>query len=308
MTKNPNTKPFTDCSKPLLPAVLSLFDGMSCGQIALNKIGFEYGEYYASEIDKYAIQVTQKNYPNTKQIGSVTEVKAIDLPKIELLYGGSPCQGFSIAGKKLNFEDDRSKLFLEFVRLKNELNPKYFLLENVRMKDDIADAIDELLGVKRIFIDSRDFTGHIRKRFYWTNIPIGELPKNDLKIKDIIGNSPFDKEMSFFLDRTPYAPKKSYDGIITINPKDNKNKQTWQRGRVYDIEGNCPTICASLFDLNITKDHKTYRKLTINECEKLQGVPENYTDGVPKGERGKMLGNGWTVDVIAHILSFIPQS
>ena len=306
--KNDNSTESSNACKPMLPSVLSLFDGMSCGQIALNKIGYKYGNYYASEIDKYAMQVTQNNYPNTKQIGSVTEVKAIDLPKIELLYGGSPCQGFSIAGKKLNFDDDRSKLFMEFVRLKNELKPKYFLLENVRMKDDIADAIDELLGVKRIFIDSRDFTGHIRKRYYWTNIEVGEFPKNDLKIKDIIDENPFDKEMSFFLDRTLYSPTKSYDGIITINPKDNKNKQTWQRGRVYDIEGNCPTICASLFDLNITKDHKNYRKLSINECEKLQGVPKDYTDGVPKGERGRMLGNGWTVDVIAHILSFIPQS
>ena len=122
--------------------VLSLFDGMSCGQIALNKLGIKYDNYFASEIDKYAIQVTQKNYPNTKQIGSVTEVKGEDLPKIDLLIGGSPCQGFSIAGNKLNFDDDRSKLFFEFVRLKNELKPKYFLLENVKMKDEISNAID----------------------------------------------------------------------------------------------------------------------------------------------------------------------
>jgi len=281
--------------------VLSLFDGMSCGQIALNKLGIKYDNYFASEIDKYAIQVTQKNYPNTKQIGSVTEVRGEDLPKIDLLIGGSPCQGFSIAGNKLNFEDDRSKLFFEFVRLKNELKPKYFLLENVKMKDEIANAIDELLGVKRVFIDSRNFTGHIRKRYYWTNIPIEEIKSKEIKISDIIDNEPFDKDMNFFLDRTLYAPTESYDGIKTINPKDNKGKQTWQRGRVYDVDGNCPTICASLFDLNITKDHKRYRKLTINECEKLQGVPKNYTSGVPKGERGKMLGNGWTVDVIAHI-------
>ena len=227
--------------------VLSLFDGMSCGQIALTELGIKVDNYFASEIDKYAMQITQKNYPNTKQIGTVVDVKAENLPKIDLLYGGSPCQGFSIAGKKLNFEDDRSKLFMEFVRLKNELNPKYFLLENVRMKDDIADAIDELLGVKRIFIDSRDFTGHIRKRFYWTNIPVGKIPKTNLKIKDIIDENPFDKDMSFFLDRTPYSPTKSYDGI------------------------------------------------------KLQGVPKDYTDGVSKGQRGKMLGNGWTVGVVKHI-------
>ena len=286
--------------------VLSLFDGMSCGQIALCKANIEIENYYASEINKKAIKVTQYNYPNTIQLGDVLNVKAKDLPRIDLLMGGSPCQGFSIAGKKLNFEDSRSKLFFEFVRLKKELSPKYFLFENVRMKDEIADAIDELLGVKRVYIDSRDFTGLIRKRYYWTNIPIDTWESKDLKIKDIIDTSiPFDKDINFFLDRTKYDPSISYDGIITINPRDNKGKQTWQRGRVYDIKGNCPTICASLFDLNITKDHKTYRKLTIEECEKLQGVPKGYTSIVKKNDAGEMLGNGWTVDVIAHILKGI---
>lgn len=281
--------------------VLSLFDGMSCGQIALERAGVQVNNYFASEIDKHAIKVTQANYPNTKQLGSVVDVKAKDLPKIDLLIGGSPCQGFSIAGKKLNFDDERSKLFFEFVRLKNELNPKYFLLENVRMTDEIADAIDELLGVKRIYIDSRNFTGMIRKRYYWTNIPIGEIPTKNIAIEDLLDNETFDRDLNFFLDRTKYEPTTSYDGIITINPRDNKGKQTWQRGRVYDIKGSCPTICASLFDLNITKNHKTWRKLTINECEKLQGVPKDYTSIVSKNERGKQLGNGWTVDVIAHI-------
>ena len=282
--------------------VLSLFDGMSCGQIALDRLGIKVGNYYASEIDRYAIQVTQRNYPNTIQLGDIVELDTTNLPKIDLLIGGSPCQGFSVAGRKLNFDDDRSKLFFEFVRILKETKPKYFLLENVRMSDNIADAIDEELGVKRVYIDSRDFTGHIRKRYYWTNIPIPEWDKKDIKIKDIIDNEVrYDRDMDFFLDRTIYNPSESYDGIITINPRNKNGKQTWQRGRVYDIKGNCPTICASLFDLNITDDHKTYRKLTINECEKLQGVPADYTLGVPKGERGKMLGNGWTVDVIAHI-------
>lgn len=285
--------------------VLSLFDGMSCGQIALNKLGFKIDNYYASEVDKYAIQVAKNNYPNTKHIGDVTKADASELPKIDLLIGGSPCQGFSIAGKKLNFDDPRSNLFFEFVRLWKETKPKYFLLENVKMKDEIADAIDELLGVKRVFIDSRDFTGHIRKRYYWTNLPIDKIKPQKITLSEIIGDTPFNKDISFFLDRTPYAPTVSRDGIKTINPKDNSGRQTWQRGRVYDTTGNCPTICASLFDLNITKDHKYYRKLTINECEKLQGVPRDYTAGVPKTQRGKMLGNGWTVDVIAHILKNI---
>ena len=285
--------------------VLSLFDGISCGQIALERAGIEVENYFASEIDNHAIKVTQYNYQNTIQIGDVTKVKGSDLPKIDLLIGGSPCQGFSIAGKKLNFDDDRSKLFFEFVRLKNELNPKYFLLENVRMTDDIADAIDELLGVKRIYIDSRNFTGMIRKRYYWTNIPIGEIPTKNVSIEDLLDNEPFDRDLNFFLDRTKYEPTTSYDGIITINPRDNNGKQTWQRGRVYDIKGSCPTICASLFDLNITKDHKTWRKLTINECEKAQGVPKDYTSIVSKNERGKQLGNGWNVDTVAFIFSFL---
>lgn len=274
---------------------------MSCGQIALERAGIKVDNYFASEIDKYAIQVTQRNYPNIIQLGDVSEWYEWDLPKIDLLIGGSPCQGFSIAGKKLNFEDERSKLFFEYVKILEKTQPKYFLLENVRMPDKIADAIDEILGVKRVFIDSRNFTGHIRKRYYWTNIPINNWESKDLKLKDIIDKEEYDKDLNFLLDRTEYAPSESFDGIITINPRDKNGKQTWQRGRVYDVKGNCPTICATLFDLNITEDYKSYRKLTINECEKLQGVPKNYTSGIPKGERGKLLGNAWTVDVIAHI-------
>ena len=284
--------------------VLSLFDGMSCGRIALERANIKVDNYFSSEIDKYAIQIANKNYPQDaiNRLGDITKINGKVLPQIDLLIGGSPCQGFSIAGKKLNFEDERSKLFFEFVRLLKECKPKYFLLENVKMKDDIADAIDKILGVKRIFINSRNFTGMIRKRYYWTNIPISKIEPKEIKIKDIIDNNlSYDKNIDFFLNRTIYKPSTSQDGIITINPKDNKNKQTWQRGRVYDINGNCPTICATLFDLNITNDHKFYRKLTINECEKMQGVPNDYTDGVSYTERGRLLGNGWTVDVIAHI-------
>ena len=119
--------------------VLSLFDGMSCGQIALNRAGFKINKYYACEIDKWAIQITQANYPNTQQLGDVTKVSALDLPSIDLLIGGSPCQGFSFAGKGLNFEDPRSKLFFEFVRLLKECRPKYFLLENVLMKKEFQE-------------------------------------------------------------------------------------------------------------------------------------------------------------------------
>jgi DNA (cytosine-5)-methyltransferase 3A len=141
-------------AKPVLGVVLSLFDGMSCGQIALNKTGISYGKYYASEIDKHAIKVTQHNYPNTIQIGSVTDIKGTDLPQIDLLIGGSPCQGFSFSGKQLNFDDPRSKLFFEFVRLIKECKPKYWLLENVVMKKEFEQVITEHLGVEPVKINS----------------------------------------------------------------------------------------------------------------------------------------------------------
>ena len=151
--------------------VLSLFDGMSCGQIALNRLGIKISKYYASEIDKAPIKVTQHNYPDTIQVGDVTKVKGEDLPQIDLLIGGSPCQGFSFAGKKLNFEDPRSILFFEFVRLLDECKPTYFLLENVKMKKEWQDVISDLLGVQPMRINSSKFTAAKRDRLYWTNIP-----------------------------------------------------------------------------------------------------------------------------------------
>ena len=174
-------------AKPMLGVVLSLFDGMSCGQIALNRAGISYGKYYASEIDKHAIKVTQHNYPNTIQLGSVTDIKCTDLPKIDLLIGGSPCQGFSFAGKGLNFDDPRSKLFFEFVRLLEETKPKYFLLENVKMKQEFQDIISKQLGVKPILINSSLVSAQNRERLYWTNIPIQGLPNDKgLFLKDVI--------------------------------------------------------------------------------------------------------------------------
>jgi len=166
--------------------VLSLFDGMSCGQIALNKLGIKYDNYFASEIDKYAIQVTQKNYPNTKQIGSVTEVKGEDLPKIDLLFGGSPCQSFSIAGNGSGF-DGKSGLFWEFVKAKETLKPKYFFLENVKMKKEWEQVITDALCVEPIAINSKLFTAQNRPRLYWTNIPFDEnITDKEVYLKDVL--------------------------------------------------------------------------------------------------------------------------
>lgn len=184
--------------------VLSLFDGMSCGQIALNRADIPYSNYYASEIDKYAIKVTQHNYPNTIQLGDVTEVKSSDLPQIDLLIGGSPCQGFSFAGKQLNFDDPRSKLFFEFVRLLKECKPKFFLLENVKMKKEYQDVISEHLGVEPIEINSALVSAQNRKRLYWTNIPFDKnIEDKGILLKDIVhekaDNRLSEKELDYML-------------------------------------------------------------------------------------------------------------
>jgi DNA-cytosine methyltransferase len=186
--------------------VLSLFDGMSCGQIALDQLGIQVDNYFASEIDKYAIQVAKNNYPNMKHLGDVTTVNGSELPKIDLLIGGSPCQGFSFAGKQLNFDDPRSKLFFEFVRLLKECNPKYFLLENVKMKKEYQDIITEHLGVEPIEINSNLVSAQNRKRLYWTNIPGVTLPNDkNIFLKDIVhenaDNHLSEKEIEYMLKK-----------------------------------------------------------------------------------------------------------
>lgn len=286
---------------------MSLFDGMSCTQLALAKLNLVVEDYYASEIDPYAIKTTQKNFPNTVQLGDICEITTEQLEKIgtiDLVVFGSPCQGFSIAGKKLDFEDPRSQLFFEAIRILEILKPRYFLMENVRMPGTKASVISANLGVEHRYINSSDFGAMNRKRYYWTNLPFIEYEPKVQVLEDVLDvtNTPFLRPCSNLLDRTIYAPKTSADGIITINSRTNKQTQTWQRGRIYDTKGKLPTICASLYDLNITQDHKFYRKLAIEECELLQGVPTNYTEGVPMLERGRMLGNGFTVPVVAQLL------
>ena len=183
--------------------VLSTFDGMSCVRIALEQLGIPIKQYFASEIDKYPIQITQKNYPDTIQLGDVTKVFAKNLPPIDILVGGSPCQGFSFAGDQLAFDDPRSALFFEFVRLIKECKPKYFLLENVRMKKEFLDVITEQLGVEPIFINSSLVSAQNRQRYYWTNIPNVQQPEDrGLVLKDILEDSDWftDRDKSHCLD------------------------------------------------------------------------------------------------------------
>ena len=285
--------------------VLSLFDGMSCGQIALNKLGIKVDNYFASEIDKHAIKVTQANRPNTIQLGSVTEVKGIDLPDIDLLIGGSPCQDFStLKFEREELRGSKSKLFYEFLRLKKELNPKYWLLENVKMKKESKLQLDEYLGVVGVLIDSNEFTAQNRKRYYWTNIPIDEVEKKHILIDDIIEKEVDEKYYCKEHQVKHYEPCKYVAEGNTIEVIDFYNKS------IKYNKANCITPHAFRCDrsaTNIVKVNNRLRKLTENECEAMQGVPKGYTDFVASGQRYKMLGNGWTVDVIAHIFKNIKQ-
>lgn len=281
--------------------VLSLFDGMSCGQIALNKLGIKYDNYFASEIDKYAIQVTQKNYPNTKQIGSVVDVKGEDLPKIDLLIGGSPCQGFSVSGNKLNFEDERSKLFFEFVRLIEETKPKYFMLENVgSMDSDIRDKISDILGCTPLHINSSLITAQHRNRYYWTNIPQSNIVKKDINFKDILE---VDVDSKYYYSEK-VLKRLDLKDIVRAGKAGYKCKGI-------EVDKSAPIVARHYKGMQsqhypVIKEVDGFRKLTPIECERLQTVPDNYTNYVSDTQRFKMLGNGWTVDVIAHILKNIP--
>ena len=273
--------------------VLGLFDGISCGQIALQRAGIEYENYYASEIDEPAIKIAMKNYPETIQVGDVCSLTSKDLPTIDLMIGGSPCQGFSMLGKKLNFDDDRSKLFFEFVRLLKELKPKYWLLENVKMSKTVQAEINKLLGVEPIEINSALVSGQNRRRLYWTNIPDIEQPT----AKHITGQSLL--EDSSYLTATV---RKGKDG----GPRQIVKPATEKLGCItasYYKGVNADGRPAKVSDMDMYGDYSPDRihMLSPIEAERLQTLPDDYTEGVSKTQRYKMIGNGWTVDVIAHI-------
>jgi DNA (cytosine-5)-methyltransferase 3A len=405
--------------------VLSLFDGMSCGQQALERAGFNIENYFASEIDKYAIQVTMANYPNTKQLGSVVNVDGYSLPKIDLLLGGSPCQSFSFAGKRkgmstkdeqeiltlnhylqLKSEDyefeGQSYLFWEYMRLLNELrtnNPNvYFLLENVEMGEKWEKVLNKAIGVKGIHINSSLVSAQNRKRIYWTNIgleksglfedyeSIIKQPKDKrLLLKNILEDEVNDK---YFLSekfdnwlkkhslkrgneykktegnrkasclsvsalksvnlsadfivhnlqkrsagRPAIQKNKNAGGSghlcredgktycldsgntqaveirkvkqLSTNNKSNGGIQPYQQDRIYDINGISPALQSQLCTGSTMLNTSKIRRLTPIECERLQTVKDNYTNYVSDSQRYKMLGNGWTIDVIAHILKYI---
>lgn len=341
--------------------VLSLFDGISCGQIALERAGIKVDTYYASEIDKYAIQITQKNYPNTIQIGDVNDIDFNKyIGKIDLLLGGSPCTFWSIAKKnrEINKDGEGWKLFSRYLDALRIIKPKYFLYENVAsMPKTIKDFISEEFGCKPIMINSALVSAQQRKRLYWTNIPGVEQPQDkEIYLCDIIESGFTDRMKSYCIDASyfkggnleQYFEKKRRQLVFEKPYRVGHFNTGGQGDRVYADCGKSDTLSANgggrgaktglylipnkanclrarcnnetlspagvervikkkIGNLIILDNEDQYiiRKLTTLECERLQTVPEGYTEGVSNTQRYKMLGNGWTVDVIAYILSYI---
>lgn len=352
--------------------VLSLFDGISCGRVALERAGFEIEKYYASEIDKFAIQIAQKNYPDTVQLGDVKDINEFSYPfncgeKVDIVFGGSPCQGFSFAGKQLNFDDSRSALFFEFVRILKEVKPKYFLLENVKMKQEWKDIISKELGVEPILINSSRLSSQSRERLYWTNIPNVEQPEEkNLVIADVLGIEPTERHNRILMTKSNFKVKvrKNYINTLELGKflRENKNisikkiaeycqlpktkvehwfrldnsfaipdenswgklkelfkfNDTWDKKvtefeiknnvydmakRIYHINGKHPTLTTLTggHQRKTITDGKEMFYLTPLHTERLQNLPDDYTKGFSNRQRFKATGNGWTVDVLAHI-------
>ena len=283
--------------------VLSLFDGISCGMVALERAGIPVDTYYASEIDKNAIAISQKNYPNIIRLGDVTKWREWDIPwaEIDLLIGGSPCQGFSFAGKQLNFNDPRSKLFFEFVDILNHIrkhNPNVkFLLENVKMKAEWRDVISGYLGVKPIRINSALVSAAKRDRLYWANFDV-EMPDDKGITFDDINQHSTDWLSDTYIDKVSKW-RAQQDPIKNTTFIGTNSKLPCLTARGYN---------QSHSGMILISDGNKYRYLTNNEGELAMTLPVDYTAGITDRERARCLGNGWTVDVIAHIFKGLKEA
>ena len=302
--------------------VLSLFDGISCGRVALERAEIKVNNYFACEIDDHAKIISNNNYPEIIQLGDVLDLDVDSLPKIDLVIGGSPCQGFSRAGVGLNFDDPRSKLFFEFVNILNKLKEKNpdikFLLENVSMKQEWRDIISDYLGVGYIAINSDLVSAQRRSRLYWTNIEDVELPTDKgILIKDILD---YDRANWSYLrndyfdglnagvhqnsdgSHVAFIPEATKKGFVVLKDGDCVDlsfpKSKTRRGRLMLEKSNCLTATPGSFCQFIDG---WFRFITVLEMERLQTLPDNYTFGVSDSQRKKAIGNGWTVDVITHI-------
>lgn len=297
--------------------VLSLFDGMSCGQLALRKLGIKVNGYLASEIKPHGIEVTQHNFPNTIQLGDVTKIDGKELGHIDLLIGGSPCQDLSNAMRdRQGLKGEKSKLFFEYVRLLKECNPKWFLLENVgSMTEADKEVITNILGVDPIHINSSLVSGQLRSRYYWTNVPQQTtLEDRGIMLNDILEYGWSDREKARCLlesDSRPLTtPVKMFHryystGFNTLifrserHYKDCKAhyEKHFKGLKAVEIDKLLPSIDVSVYD--------GVRYLNQSELEALQTVPQGYTSCIGRNESASLLGDGWTVDVIAHLLKGI---
>lgn len=301
--------------------ILSLFDGISCGMVALERANIKVDEYIAYEIEPNAITVSQHHYPNIKQMGDVTKADFTQIGKIDLLIGGSPCQGFSFAGKGLNFSDPRSKLFFEYVRALQEVKPKYFLLENVVMKQEWQDIISKYLGVEPILINSALVSAQNRKRLYWTNIPNVQLPRDKgIKLSDILEDIEFKHPGAIRGRRLNKATivgrrlnenghREDYNKEIPITQCLEVRKTNIDKSNCITTvdKDNVLTPLAPGRYPNVFKDNLPFRYYTTTEYCRLQTLPDDYVDMIPKSAGRKALGNGWNVDTIAHIFSYLPK-
>ncbi len=277
----------------MLPiSVLSLFDGISCGQVALARAGIAVQKYFASEIDQNAIKVTKARYPGTVHLGDVKTFNVDALPPIDLMFGGWPCVGHSLAGKHGGLNDPRSGLFHDLIRTKNQVKPTYFLFENVCIPPKDIKEINSLIGVSPIILNSSLVSAQSRKRMYWTNIPIPEIEDRGIKLNKWLFTNPHGntKAEVRFYEKSPtlksHAPIQDWKIVPegTKVPEDYLNGKREKRGS--------------------TKSwHSIYSSYTPEDCEELQTLSRGYTDvGLSKTARYKAIGNGWTVDLIVELL------
>lgn len=286
--------------------VLSLFDGISCGRVALEKAGIGIDKYYASEIDKNAIKIAMKNYKDTIQIGDVTKLKGNNFKDVDLLIGGSPCQSLSITMSQTRENlDGKSKLFFEYVRLLKQIKPKYFLLENVAsMNEECKNIISDMLGIAPVLINSNCFVAQDRPRLYWTNIDVNTnyLKECDINLIDILEKEVDEKYYYNYPLENIDMSKQVCAKMIYKNNEMHK--------RIFNPKFKCHTLttCNGGNTQKKVLINGRARKLTPLEYERLQGLPDGYTDGVANTHRYNTLGNGWTVDVITHIFKQLKES
>jgi DNA (cytosine-5)-methyltransferase 3A len=311
--------------------ILSLFDGISCARVALERAGIPVYAYYASEINEHAIGISRKNYKDIEHYGDVknllTDYTGHKFDNLDLLIGGSPCQDLSIAKKnRKGLDGKRSGLFWEYVRILHEVKPKYFILENVAsMPKEAKDIISEALGVQPIMINASLVSAQNRKRLFWTNIPgVTQPDDKGIYLKDILEINP--DESTYVVMRGRYITKGKSTQVLEPNylnktntlttvSKDNLiylghiNRSNGQANRIYAIDGKSVTLSSQSGGLGAKTgmyiDRKKLRILTPVECERLQCLPDGYTKGISDNQRRVVCGNAFNVDVVAHILSFI---